>query len=456
MHLWVRKPYIAFISETYISLRHHELRSCKTFGHEFYCEELFIVKHKSSYSCESAVYFSLTTDIIKNNCNFDFYFNKNDVTPTVLDGGDEIVLANWPNDKHIIYNVNNDIPVKIPSHPYVLINRSVLCNCKIEADNHYLLESLATCDNKANYLVMHFTINMAFTNYLNMLPILTISSLIRDRTTYEQPLPFNLTFPVFDSSLHGAPTNLKSFMHNYAKHKEIFDFEQKHVSTVESLNNSNKNFFSNNYIVDIFISTSSIISLISTTLVIYLFCKHKHIRTLVASLILHNIKEVVANPSSEETNSGCGTVTYVGIILTVLSMVIVIFLHYSKSRLCKGYRFSNAIKIMLFISDVQNYVPIKLCKTAGSIHLFKIKVALKLRDIKLNKNYLWDTFEIDWNGGTETLNNDKIELPKMIAIKICDKIKVRRLMNRQPLNFHMMIRQGITWFNLEAEIPEVV
>ena len=29
-------------------------------------------------------------------------------------------------------------------------------------------------------------------------------------------------------------------------------------------------------------------------------------------------------------------------------------------------------------------------------------------------------------------------------------------MNRQPLNFHKMIRQETTWFNLEAEIPEVV
>ena len=41
-------------------------------GNEFYCEELFVVKHKSSYSCESAIYFNLTTDIIRNNCNFDF------------------------------------------------------------------------------------------------------------------------------------------------------------------------------------------------------------------------------------------------------------------------------------------------------------------------------------------------------------------------------------------------
>ena len=85
MHLQIRKPYIALNSETYISLRHQELRSCKRIGHEFYCEELFIIKQKSSYSSESAIYFNLTTDIIKNNCNSDFYFNKTDVNPTVLD-----------------------------------------------------------------------------------------------------------------------------------------------------------------------------------------------------------------------------------------------------------------------------------------------------------------------------------------------------------------------------------
>ena len=274
IHLQVRKPYIALNSETYISLRQQEVRSCEIISHEFYCEELSVVKHKFSYSCESAIYFNLTTDIIRNNCNFDFYFNKIDIIPTVLDGGDEIVLANWPNDKHIICNVNNDIPVKIPSHPYVLVNRNILCNCRIEADNHYLLESIATCNNKDYNLVMYFTINMAFTNYLNMLPNLNNPSLIKDRTTYKQPLPVNLSIPVFDSSMNYAPTNLKNVKHNYVENKEIFNFKQRHVSTVESLNNSNKNFFSNIYMVDFFMFTSSIISIISTTLVIYLFCKH--------------------------------------------------------------------------------------------------------------------------------------------------------------------------------------
>ena len=64
-HLRIKMPYIALNSETYISLRQQELRSCKKIGYEFYCEDLFIVKHKSSYSCESAIYFNLMTDIIK-------------------------------------------------------------------------------------------------------------------------------------------------------------------------------------------------------------------------------------------------------------------------------------------------------------------------------------------------------------------------------------------------------
>ena len=64
-HLKVREPYLALNSETYISLTNQELRSCKKIGNEFYCEELFIVKHTSSYSCESGIYFNLTTDFIR-------------------------------------------------------------------------------------------------------------------------------------------------------------------------------------------------------------------------------------------------------------------------------------------------------------------------------------------------------------------------------------------------------
>ena len=55
-------------------------------------------------------------------------------------------------------------------------------------------------------------------------------------------------------------------------------------------------------------------------------------------------------------------------------------------KLCGGQLFSNIIKIMLFISDVQYYIPLKLCKTAGHIHLFKITGMITVDKIKLNKH----------------------------------------------------------------------
>ena len=88
------KPYLALNTEIYINIRQQELVTCKKIGYEFYCEELFVVRHKSRYSCKSAIYFDLDKEIIKQNCQFTFSYNKIDVIPTVLDGGNEIILAN--------------------------------------------------------------------------------------------------------------------------------------------------------------------------------------------------------------------------------------------------------------------------------------------------------------------------------------------------------------------------
>ena len=166
----------------------------------------------------------MDAETIKENCKFKFYYNKTDITPTVLDGGNEIILANWPNDKHIICNINNDIPVKISSHPYVLVNRSVLCNCGIEAENHFLLKSLAACDNANSKLTMYFTVNTSFINYLDKFPNLTEPldfPVVKIRTTFQQTLPISLNISKFDQSLLAASSNLKEFISSYTNHEGI-------------------------------------------------------------------------------------------------------------------------------------------------------------------------------------------------------------------------------------------
>ena len=76
-YTWIRidKPYIALNLDTYISIHSEELRTCKRIGYEYYCEELFVVKSESWYSCASALYFKLDKQMIKENCIFDYYFN---------------------------------------------------------------------------------------------------------------------------------------------------------------------------------------------------------------------------------------------------------------------------------------------------------------------------------------------------------------------------------------------
>ena len=178
-------------------------------GYEFHCEEPFVVRHKSRYSCESAIYFDLDKEIIKQNCEFRFYYNKNDVTPIVLNRGNEIILANWPDDKHTICTINNDIPIKILSHPYVLVNRSVLCNCGIEVENNFLLESLAACHDVNTNLIMYFTMNTAFVNYIDQFNLTEMLKfpILTNKTTSACILPIFLNDTRFDETLIISPSD---------------------------------------------------------------------------------------------------------------------------------------------------------------------------------------------------------------------------------------------------------
>ena len=79
---------------------------------------------------------------------------------------------------------------------------------------------------------------------------------------------------------------------------------------------------------------------------------------------------------------------------------------------------------MVFISTVQNYIPIKLCKTAGIIHLFKITGMQTAENIKLNKNYIWDMLEIDWKNITVTFNEIKLICQEFLQLHSKTKSKL--------------------------------
>ena len=71
--------------------------------------------------------------------------------------------------------------------------------------------------------------------------------------------------------------------------REIFDLKERHDNMALI---TKKNFFADNYVIDISMFIAAIISLLATTLTIYLLCKHKKLRMLMVSLVLQQVKEV--------------------------------------------------------------------------------------------------------------------------------------------------------------------
>ena len=122
-----------------------------------------------------------------------------------------------------------------------------------------------------------------------------------------------------------------------------------------------------------------------------------------------------------------------------------------KTSFCKGHLFSNNTKILLFISNTQSYVPIKLCRGAGSIHLFRIRGRLNPEHVRIKKNWIWDVLEINWSDMSITLNDNEIDLPSSVIIPFKERYGARRLLRKCLLLFYVMLKEGETWFSLVPE-----
>ena len=183
-----------------------------------------------------------------------------DIKPTILDGGFQIILANWPNYRKIMCSHNNNILINIPCHPCILMNRSILCNCDIEAESNFLLESLAACEGSETKtdLEMHFTINLAFVSYFDdMIEELGIP-ISQNWTAQEQILPFSLETFEISSNLLNIPKTLQNLAVQYHNQRNILNKKEQETENPEE--NSKFKSFLNSFLADVLIFTSVFIT----------------------------------------------------------------------------------------------------------------------------------------------------------------------------------------------------
>ena len=114
--------------------------------------------------------------------------------------------------------------------------------------------------------------------------------------------------------------------------------------------------------------------------------RQSKLKALVTNIAMQRIKAVEAADVSNMLCT-CKMQWYIMGMLTIitLGMLYLVTNKLRKSSFFKGHLFSNNTKILLFIFDAHSYVPIKLCRVAGSIHLFRIRGRLNPENVKPRK-----------------------------------------------------------------------
>ena len=297
----------------------------------------------------------------------------------------------------------------------MLLNRTILCNCIIEAENNFLLESIAACDPDSTNvdLQMYFVANTAFLNYFKGLIDTLEVPFLHNVTMQEHILPISLESDDFDKELLVAPEILRELVENYKRKKLSFD---KHHKTLEPEDDLEiETSIVNHLASKIFIFVMALISLIIAIIVLMLLFKGAKMRALVTNFAMQ--KSVKALTEGTEIGSNYEY----WIIIAWLSLILlgILFLAIEKvykMPIFRKHQYSNTIKVLIFISNIKSYIPVKLCKTTGSIHWFKLMGSLQREDIRLHRNKVWDILEIDWKNITVTVNGNVINLPNSVII----------------------------------------
>ena len=185
----------------------------------------------------------------------------------------------------------------------------------------------------------------------------------------EHILPISLESDDFDKELLSAPETLRELVEKYKQRKLSFDKQHKMLDKEDGIFIETSIF--DHLVFNIFIFVMAIISVIIGFIVIKLVFKGEKMWALVTNLAMIKGVKVINEEIKIETDNEY----WIIIIWLSLILLCVLFLTIEKlyrMPIFRKYCYSNTIKIMIFLSDIKSYVPIKLCKTSGSIHLFKL------------------------------------------------------------------------------------
>ena len=378
----IEKSYIAAGTDYYIQLRISELLMCKSIRHIYYCEELFVIKHKSRHSCVSAIFYNLGPATITKNCKFDYFYNTT-VPPVILDGGRDVLLANFHGPRSLkCSSVNGGLARPAPENTYAVVNREFLCGCQLDLEHASVLRQLSSCSKSStSKMHMKFTINLAFWEMFKKRSPNSASNIQPQYAEEVQTFSVDLYDPQIGKL--DQPVDLERFL-------KTMGTDGKKIPTVEErearqpMQNTMPRWLNN-----VLVMTCTAMTTVLMIIILVLLAKHFKMKALVSMLAIQTV-----SPPAEAVNltaammsamiapdPAIGTKVVCAYpvaviwqnILGYLVLAYAITQFFRPITWCKGYKYNKKCALYIFVydEDHERYSPLKImslkdrCTTTG-------------------------------------------------------------------------------------------
>ena len=455
----IEKRYIAAGTDYYIQLRISELLMCKNVRYIYYCEELFVIKHKSQHSCVSAIFYNLGPAAVTNHCKFDYMYNAT-VPPVILDGGRDVLLANFHGPRSLkCSSVNGGLAKPAPELSYAVVNREFLCDCRLEMEHASVLRQLSSCSpSSSSKMEVKFVINLAFWQMFKKRSPASASNILPQYTGGEQTFSVNLYQS--PNKVMGQPAELQSFMNTMGSDgNKIPSEEEKEAEQPLQL-------VMPRWLNNVLEMVCTALTTVSMCAILMIIAHHFKLKNWVASIAMAvmpppsecvNLSAVAMASSLVAPDPAIGTKVICSYpvavvwqnILGYLILIYAITQYFRPITWVRGYKYSKNCALYLFVYDTdhERYSPVKIMSLKGHVHHYKMKYSSGGLIMTLEKSCTFDTLKLDWNGVLLLEKNEPLKLPVSVTVALKHKIKTRRIMS-QLGEVQFMLKQGSSWHDI--------
>ena len=454
----IEKSYIAAGTDYYIQLRISELLMCKSIRYIYYCEELFVIKHKSRHSCVSAIFYNLGPATVIKNCKFDYYYNIT-VPPVILDGGKDVLLANFHGPRSLkCSSVNGGLAKPAPENTYAVVNREFLCDCQLDLEHASVLRQLSSCSkSSSSKMHMKFTINLAF---WEMFKKRSPNSASNIQPQYaEEAQTFSVELYDLQIGKLDQPMDLERFM-------ETMDTNGQKISTVEEREAEQPmQKIMPRWLNNVLVMTCTAMTTVLMIIILVLLTKHFKMKALVSMLAIQTVpppaeavnltaammSAMIAPDPAIGTKVVCAYPVAViwQNILGYLVLIYAITQFFRPVTWYKGYKYNKKCALYIFVydEDHERYSPLKIMSLKGQMHNYRMKYTGEGISLTLVRSWTYDTMTISWGGVQVMDKSDPINLPTTVTVALRHKIMTRRIA-QQLGEVQYMLKQGSSWHDI--------